>query len=156
MTHESSKPQIFINSMTRIPDISDLLRIKDEECKIYYNGKLLPENLDPLFRDTLIDYAALNILKGFYPFGKIEKLENCSDEIYIEQLSYSFGWDLKNLKSYKDYKKLFEDNLLARKLIAAACIVSAKYDKLGIELLNGLGEFKELMNKIEENITPSD
>ena len=146
MTHESSTPQIFIDSMIRKPNVGDLLNAKYEECKIYYNGKLLPENLDNLFRDTLIDYAALCILKG---------LQNDICFRHVDTLSYSFGWDLKSLLSYKEYKKLFADNLLARKLIAAASIVSANYDKLGIELLNGLGEFKELIEKIEENISPS-
>ena len=150
MTLEFIAPQIVIKKRATSWDI---YQSKIHEDQIYYNGKLLTEKLNKVYRDILIDYAAISFIKESGKISETITEENEEDYFCLKRLCYEFGLDLRDLTQIKGYEEIINRNNLAVHLMAASRITSASYDKLGFELINGLGGFKEIIDKVEENIT---
>ena len=151
MTNEFIVPQISIKSVKRIPTVADILLAKRQNDEIYYKGKLLSNSLDKVYKETLIDYAALTTLKHSYPPGEIQEMED-DDFGYLSILSFAIGSDLRNLFEYEKYKQLFIHNHLALRLISATMITGDSQGELELKLINGLDEIKKIIDKIEEDI----
>lgn len=112
MAHQDdSTSQMLIRSISSVSEIIDL---KDRKVEIYYNGKLLPDDFKEEYRETLIDYAALSIIKQLYhlPITSLISIkENNSDKkigpdfpnceniyCYLLSSAHSFALDLRKLK----------------------------------------------------------
>lgn len=168
MTHDNSTSQVLIRNLS---SVSEILELKDRKVEIYYKGKLLPENFNKEFRDTLIDYAALSIIKKLYSLSITSlisiKESNINDKNdvpafpnfdsiyrYLPSIAYEFALDLRKLKKVKDFSEPIMKINLAIKLMSMAVPTCISFEKVGIELIENLDIFKDVIDKIEGYITP--
>lgn len=168
MTHDNSTSQMLIRNLSSVREILDL---KDRKVEIYYNGKLLPEDFNKEFRDTLIDYAALSLIKKLYSLSitSLISIKECNsndkkdvpafsnfDSIYtyLPSIAYEFAWDLRKLKKNKDFSETIMKIKLAIKLMSMAVPTCISFEKVGIELIENLDIFNDIIDKIEGYITP--
>ena len=169
MTHQDdSTSQMLIRNISSVSEIIDL---KDRKVEIYYNGKLLPDDFNEEYRETLIDYAALSIIKQLYhlPITSLISIKenNSSDKkigpdfpnceniyCYLQSRAYNFALDLRKLKKNKEFLEPIMKIKLAIKLMSMAAITCRNFEEVGIELIENLDIFKDIIDKIEGYITP--
>ena len=168
MAHQDDNTsQMLIRSISSVSEIIDL---KDRKVEIYYNGKLLPDDFNEEYRETLIDYAALSIIKQLYhlPITSLISIkENNSDKkigpdfpncgniyCYLMSSAYSFALDLRKLQKNKEFLEPIMKIKLAIKLMSMAAITCRSFEEVGIELIENLDIFKDIIDKIEGYITP--
>ncbi|KAK8836474.1 hypothetical protein M9Y10_037733 [Tritrichomonas musculus] len=154
-----------------LSSVREILDLKDRKEEIYYNGKLLPEDFNKEFRDTLIDYAALSFIKKLYSLSitsliSIKEWNNNDKKdvpaspnfdtiyTYLPSIAYQFAWDLRTLEKNKDFSESIRKINLAIKLMSMAVPTCISFEKVGIELIENLDIFNDIIEKIEGYITP--
>lgn len=162
MILETENSQMLI---IKLESVIDIIKLRSSKVEIYYKRKLLPKNFDDDCRKTLIDYAALCFIKksnlmvgtSLISIKQSDYKNKKSDpeDIYkfLPSLAQNFGYDLKGLLKNMKYNEIILANLFARRLIARSSFVGGDLTNLGIELMNMLDNFKEIIDKIEWSIT---
>lgn len=122
-----------------------LLSKKQTNAKFYYHGHLIPQDINPVFRDTLIDYTALL---------NIEKNDDDDNEDYMltPNVAYALGWDLIHLSEIEKYNKVIQKNGLALYLLVSAKVTSEGDGSFEERIRMRRLELKEIINKVEEEI----
>lgn len=163
MTIEFIEPQTLIRKQATV---GDFLKLKNKK-EIYFNGKLLPEDFDQVYKDTLIDYAGLSFIKKLYLSSETETMQDGCDKKerdlnlltrgmdfgIFTRLTYNFAWDLRSLYNNLEFTDLISYNSLARQLMVMVEFQGGRYDEIGQKLIKNLDEFKVIIDKIEYQIS---
>lgn len=124
--------------------VEDYVRVKNEASpsRVIYKGVTLPQ--EGVFRDVIIDFEAV-------------QCSSASSAVYVDTFLYDLGWDLKDLMKSSNFtgKALIENNLLARRLIAAASIVRGYNDDFRSSVTRDLSSLSPIIDQVLEQIKSS-